>query len=378
MEATIGGTKRHLIDLAMGLRAAGWEVEVACPRVRDAAIDDVSFWDDLARAGVPLHEVPMRRSPLTRENGSAIFRLAALIRRGRYQIVHAHSSVAGAVARPAVLLASAPVLGTPRPRVVYTPHGYAFLMPGSAPRRRVFLGIERALGQITDRIIALSPTEAQETRQHGIVPDARIALIPNGVTPPDPQREADARRQQGWGTVPVVGTVARMTLQKDPDTWLRMAARIATARPDVRFAWVWGGEMEAHVRREAQRLGLAEKLDFLGYRADARHLIGAYDVFVLSSVFEGLPYTVLEALASGTPVVATDVVGTRDVLRHGETGLLASAGDDEALAGHVLRLLEAPTLRRRLAEAGRADVLQRYSVQNMVDRTAALYADLTP
>ncbi|HEX2324361.1 MAG TPA: glycosyltransferase, partial [Chloroflexota bacterium] len=145
MEATIGGTKRHLLELARGLRGAGWDVEVACPRVRDAAFGDTSFWGDLAASGIPAHEVAMARRPLSAPNARAVGALGDLIRRGGFDVVHAHSSIAGAVARPAARLASR--RAGMRPRTVYTPHGFAFLTPGSIARRRLFLIAERALGR---------------------------------------------------------------------------------------------------------------------------------------------------------------------------------------------------------------------------------------
>lgn len=376
MEATIGGTKRHLLELAGGLRAAGWDVEVACPRVRGATFGDVSFWDDVAAAGVPAHEVGMERAVFSNANAQATLALARLLRRGRYSIVHAHSSIAGAVARPAALLAG---VGGRRPGVVYTPHGFAFLAPGGRMRRGVYLAVERALGRITDRLIAVSPTEGAAATASGVVPAARVVTIPNGVAVtdvPPPARRAEVRQREGWGDGPVVGTVARMSPQKDPTTWLETAARLAATWPAVRFVWIWGGELEDDVRRRVHDAGLGERLVFTGYRPDARELIGAFDVFLLTSRFEGLPYTVIEALAAGTPVVATDVVGTRDVVTHEVTGLLAPAGDAAALAGHVVRLLEVPATGRRLAQAGRADVLARFSVEAMVARTAALYATL--
>jgi glycosyltransferase involved in cell wall biosynthesis len=376
MEATIGGTKRHLLELARGLRAAGWEAEVACPRVRDAAFGDVSFWEDLAAGGVPAHEVAMERRLLSATNARAVGALATLIRRGRFDIVHAHSSIAGALARPAARLAGR---AGRRPRTVYTPHGFAFLTPGSAARRRLLLTAERALGRITDRLIAVSPTEAEHAVAWGVVPLRKVETIPNGVDlsrPTGPEERGAIRRREGWDGAPVVGTVARMTPQKDPETWLAVASRLAAARPDVRFVWVWGGEQEQHVRRRAREMGLEGRLEFAGYREDARQLLGAFDVFLLTSRFEGLPYTPIEALASGTPVVATDVVGTRDVVRHGETGLLAPPGDVDALAGRVARLLEDGELAGRLAGAGREDVRNRFSLQAMVARTAALYESL--
>jgi glycosyltransferase involved in cell wall biosynthesis len=383
MEATIGGTKRHLLELARGLRGAGWEVEVACPRVRGAAFGDVSFWDDLAAAGIPTHEVAMERRPLSAVNALAARRLAGLLGRRRFDVVHAHSSIAGAVARLALLfsgaLTGALSGGRHRPRLVYTPHGLAFLTPGSAPRRHFYLAVERALGLVTDRLIAVSPTEATAATEHGVVPPERVVTVPNGVDLGDlasPARRAAVRRAEGWGGGPVVGTVARMTPQKDPQTWLAVAARLAAERPEARFVWVWGGEEEPEVRRRAGDLGLEGRLIFPGYRADARHLLGAFDVFLLTSRFEGLPYTPIEALAAGTPVVATDVVGTRDVVRDGETGLLAPPGDVAALAAQVARLLDDGALARRLAVAGRADVLARFSLEAMVARTAATYEAL--
>lgn len=108
LEATIGGTKRHLLDLARGLRARAIHIEVACPRVRDQHHGDVSFWDDLERAGVPTHEIPMTRRPLTAANAASIGRLASVIRRGAYDVVHAQSSIAGALARPAAHLVRPP------------------------------------------------------------------------------------------------------------------------------------------------------------------------------------------------------------------------------------------------------------------------------
>jgi glycosyltransferase involved in cell wall biosynthesis len=134
--------------------------------------------------------------------------------------------------------------------------------------------------------------------------------------------------------------------------------------------------MEAEVRALAQSLGIADRIDFLGHRADARSLIAACDIFLLTSAFEGLPYSVIEALASAVPVVATDVVGTRDLIQHEHTGLLAPTGDDAALAHYVLQLLSEPARARRLAAAGQADVLARFSIQAMVQQTAALYQSL--
>ncbi|HEU5318364.1 MAG TPA: glycosyltransferase family 4 protein [Chloroflexota bacterium] len=378
LEATIGGTKRHLLDLAPGLRSRGIDVEVACPRVRDQHHGDTSFWDDLALAGIPTHEVAMTRRPLTAANAAALGRLASLMRRGAYDVVHAQSSVAGALGRLAARLVH------PRPRVVYSPHGFAFLGNewGTGPRRAAFLGLERALAPLADRLICVSSAEADDAVRHGVAPRHKVSVIPNGVVSAgfaaDRGSIADMVPDLApWRGLPIVGTLARMTPQKDPLVWLEVASRLRAAAPNARFVWIWGGgALEPDVYETADRLGLRGVLRFLGYREDARAVLGGLDIFLLTSRFEGLPYAVIEALAAGTPVVATDVSGTRDVVRHERTGYLAPPGDAGALAAYVLRLLGDPDLRRRLGAAGRADVLERFSIERMVDQTAALYATL--
>ena len=374
MEATIGGTKRHLHELSVGLHARGWSVEVACPRVRAEAHGDTSFWDDLSAAGIPLRALAMERKVASWANLKAIGTLARVIREAspRIDVVHAHSAIGGAVARLAVLAAGP--FGR-RPAVVYTPHGFAFL-DGSPARRRAFLAVERILGLATDRVIGVSPTEAEVAWRRRVVPRDRAVAIPNGIDPttlPSPSDGVRARAEEGWNSSPVVITVARMTPQKDPSTWLRVAARIAASRPDVRFVWVWGGETAQDVRAEALRLGIADRIDFAGYRPDARRLVAGANVFLLTSRFEGLPYGVIEALAVGVPVVATDVTGTRDVVRHGVTGLLSPAGDVEGLASQVLSMLNDPSRAAALATAGREDVVRRFSIDTMVEATATVY-----
>jgi glycosyltransferase involved in cell wall biosynthesis len=377
LEATIGGTKRHMLDLVAGLRDAGIEVEVACPRVRDEHHGDVSFWDDLAHIGVRAHAVPMRRRPANATNLAALPRLVSLIASGRYDVVHAQSSMAGVLARPAAWLA-APFVGR-RPRTVYSPHGFAFLSDEWGQHRRVFTTVERTLGRLTDRLIAVSATEASQAAASGVIPRSRVAVVPNGVVssqfPATRHRISDLVPDlTTWDDAPLIGTLARMLPQKDPLTWVRVAAAVARERPDARFIWIWGGGAEANaVEAEVRQLGLADKIRFLGHRSDARQLFAAMDVFLLTSRFEGLPYSVVEALACGTPVVATDVDGTRDVVRAGVSGLLAPTGDVQTLASHVLRLLAEPEAATQLGAAGRSDVLEKFSIERMVERTIDVY-----
>jgi glycosyltransferase involved in cell wall biosynthesis len=376
LEATIGGTKHHLLDLAPGLRDRGIQIEIACPRVRDEHHGDTSFWDDLRSLDITAHEVPMTRRPFSHENATALGTLTRLIRDGHYDIVHAQSSIAGALARPAALLS-----GT-HPKVVYSPHGYAFLSAEWGRSAAAFLVVERLMSRLTDRVIAVSPAEGEDAVRRGVLHRKQLAVIPNGVVSGAglPERlsiEQIAPELASFTGAPLVGTIARMTPQKDPLTWLRVAAQVHQAIPETRFIWIWGGgTLEQDVYDETDRLGLRQHVAFLGHRPDARRLLGALDVFLLTSRFEGLPYSVIEALAAGTPVVATDVAGTRDVVRHERTGLLSAPGDTTALSAAVTQLLNDRDRARLIGEAGRADVIARFSVEQMVARTESLYCSL--
>ena len=374
MEATIGGTKRHLTELSIGLHRAGYRIEVACPPVRSEAFGDTSFVSDVAGAGIPVHPIPMRRAISPGADLLATLRLARLMRRSRYDIVHCHSSKAGVIGRVAARLAGVP-------HVCYTPHGFSYLIPGVSSRRRwLYLTIERGLGRCTDRLIAVSPSEGTEAVRRGIVPADRVAVIENGLDPdelPGPAERAKVRAEYGWeDDALVVGTVARQMAQKDPFTWLRTAAAVARTHDKVRFVWVNGGELLAASKRLAQTLDLGERMTFLPYVPNASRLMAGFDVLMLSSRFEGLSYVVLEAMGLGKPVVATDVLGTRDVIEHGKNGLLAPPGEPQALAARLRAVLDQPDRGAALGARARATIAARFTKERMVTRTRALYEQL--
>jgi len=370
LEATIGGTKRHVLDILAGLsRSEVVEVEVACPLVREEHHGDTSFVDDARALGVRVHLVPMVREINPRRDITALLALARIIRLGRFDVVHTHSSKAGALGRAAARLSGA--LGN-RPRTIYTPNGFAFLSPGSPRRARAYTTLERFFGhRATDCLIAVSEDERQEAIRRNIAPAERIRVIHNGVDPvtlPTEARADEKRRELGWGergeTI-VVGAVGRLTLQKDPATWIAAAALVLSQRPDLRFVWIGGGELEAEIRTLARERGITdEQFQLFGYRTDARELIRAFDIFALSSLYEGLPYVLVEALAMERPVVATSCSGNRDLIQDGVTGHLVPPENPAGLAERILHLVDHPEDRARLARGGR----QRFEALCTLDR----------
>ena len=236
------------------------------------------------------------------------------------------------------------------------------------------------MGRCTDRLIAVSPSEGTEAVRRGIVPADRVAVIENGLDPdelPGPEERAKVRAEYGWeDDALVVGTVARQMAQKDPFTWLRTAAAVARTHDKVRFVWVNGGELLAASKRLAQTLDLGERMTFLPYVPNASRLMAGFDVLMLSSRFEGLSYVVLEAMGLGKPVVATDVLGTRDVIEHGKNGLLAPPGEPQALAARLRAVLDQPDRGAALGARARATIAARFTKERMVTRTRALYEQL--
>ncbi len=381
VEATTAGVGRHVLDLAAHTQRLGLDVTVACPPVRQGARHDTNFVERLAAAGLAHVPVPLRRSIHPPADLRAYHRLLALMREGGFDVVHAHSSKAGALGRLAARRAG---VGA----VVYTPNAFAFLGAGNRLQTALYRAAERWLGRrATDAVICVSPSELAAARRAGIVPAERLVLIENAIEAGDfapagdtaavksalpalaarPGRElADPRR-------PLVGFVGRLAPQKGVLCLVAAAQQVVKARPEAQFLLVGEGELEAALRRRVAQLGLEEHVWLAGYRSDVPRVLAALDVFTLPSRYEGLPYTLMEAMAAGRAVVATDVTGNRDLVRDGETGRLVPPDDAQALAEAVVELLAAPEERARLGRNALAAAQARPTPAEMAGRVVDLY-----
>lgn len=350
-----GGTGRHVLDIVR--HAPGARHEVAVPRRRHGWPPDPDKLADLEAAGALLHLVAMRRAPAHPGNGLALRRLRALVRDRRPAIVHGHSAIGGVLGRLA-----APD-GVAR---VYTPNGVSTLRPA--------LLVERALGRRrTDVLVAVSAGEATMARDLGLVAANRIETIPNGIEPHVEPSDVDLRALLGIPPhAPLVGSVARLVHQKAPEDFVAVAARV----PDAHFVLVGAGPRQRAVERAVHAAGLGTRWHHIELLPHVDRVLGQLDVFVLTSRFEGGPYTPLEAMRAGTPVVLTDVVGNRDAAADGRVGLLAPAGDVDELAAAVSRLLADDARRTRLGAAGREHVRAHHDVAEQGRAHAELYARL--
>lgn len=324
-------------------------------------------------------EVALTRMPsLGREisplkDTRTLVELVRLLRRLRPVIVHTHTAKAGFVGRMAAWLARVPV-------TVHTFHGHVFHSYFGSSKSRLFVAIERFLARRTTRIIAISERQKDELLQYGVGKPDQVDIVPLGFDlepfSRSTGREA-VRAQLGLPEdCPVVGIVARLTAVKNIRFFLEVASAIRAGHPSVRFLVVGDGELREELNEEARGLGLAQVVHFTGWKKDVAPIYQAMDVVVLTSDNEGTPVSLIEAMASARPVVATDVGGVRDVVQSEATGFVVPKGDLSGFAGAVSFLLEDDELRTRLGARGREEALSRFGLDRLVSDIEALYGQL--
>lgn len=318
------------------------------------------FWERSAAAGVRCVQLPeFVREISPGKDLVTLVALVRLIRRERFSIVHTHTTKAGFLGRAAARLCGTPV-------VVHTFHAFSFHDFMRPATRRAYIALERLLRPLTDEFVAVSPLVAREAVEHRLAPPAGVSVIPSAVEAFE-DSAAPARPFRAElgvsASAPLIGTVGRLVFQKAPLDFVRMAARVASQRPDARFVMVGDGPLSDDAKLEAARLGV--DVTFTGFRPDAAALAAEFTVFVMPSLYEGLGRALTEALVSGRPVVASAVNGIPDLVRPGETGLLAPPADPAAVADCVLWLLDHPEAAERMGRQGRTSVLALFRPERM-------------
>jgi glycosyltransferase involved in cell wall biosynthesis len=339
-----GGVRQHVLHVAGALARRGWDVEVA-------ASENAGLRAALERDGVVVHTVPMARRPGLGDVAAARS-LRRLDRARRYDLVHAHSSKAGALMRGVM---------PRRRRLIYTPHCPAFVA-AFGPARALYWAVEQALVPRTGVIVACSEWERRILTSR--LAGAHVRLIRNGV-PSCADTEPDARLAAL--PKPLVGFLARLDPQKDPLAFVHAVTDMPTGSAAV----VGNGTLEGEVREAIGDGPIA----VLPFEPPVERYLRAFDLYVLPSRWESLPLAVLEAMACGVPVVATDVGGTGEAVRDGVTGRLVPAGDPHALAGAIARLAGDRHALAAMGAAAREAAAGPFALDRQVDEIEALYRE---
>jgi len=344
-------------------------VSVVCSTRRDPSFaKDIEL---MRSKGVAVSIVQMYRAIRPISDFIAFLRIRGILKRG-YDVVHTHSSKAGFVGRLAAVT-------TGTPFVVHTPHVFPFQMITCPLLTRLYTVLERLAAGWADVIICVSPEEKKAARKLGLVDDSKLRLIENGVTVPpvdaDLQPEdGDLRRQLGIpGSASVIGTAGRCTKQKGQEFLIRASALVSKKRDNAVFVIVGDGKSRTSEEALVRRLGLDGKVLFLDPRDALDEFFRAIDIFVMPSLWEGLPYALLEAMGHGLCIVATRVGGMEQAVTDGVSGLLVPPGDAEALSRAIIRLLDRPDARAELGAKARATISQRFLLSDMVSKVEKIY-----
>ena len=342
---------------------------------------DPVLLDRAAAAGLEVLIEPALRAPIAPcSDLGALVRLRGLFTRLPFDIVHTHTAKAGMLGRLAAH-------GAGVPRLVHTYHGFPFHEFQALPRRQAYVRIERGLGRITDLALCVGTGVAVEAVRRRLISPERIrtiGVVADGPAPPrdGPDRAAHgglpgsarARARAALGLpagATVVGAVGRLTYQKAPGDFV--AALRELGRPDVTGVWVGDGELAGQVAAQARETP-AVRLVLAGQRGNVPELLPAFDVFLLSSRYEGLPTAVVEAMMCGVPVVATAVNAVGDVVVPGETGLLVPPGHPALMADAVRFFLDSPEAAARMAAAAQARLGKRFGEPALRQALMAAYS----
>ena len=366
--AARGGGAVHLLHLLPALRRAGWDCEAAVG-------GDGPLGADLAALGVVVHPVELLGRRLAPLRAARLVRLTARL---GPDVVHLHGT------RAAFFHAAGAAVGRrgSRPPTVYTAHGLAYRKDAGRIERRVSRFAERVACRGADAVISVSQADLTDLERRRFVRRGCGFHVGNAVRPaPGPGDRATARRRLGLPPdALVVGTVSRLVPQKAVGDLVEAAARLAPAfdgpsGPPV-LVVVGDGPLRADLERRVQRGGGGARVMLLGARADVPHLLPAFDVFALSSHWEGEPIALLEAMVAGLPCVATATEGAREVLGGDPSvGRLVPVGDATRLSAALADLLRDAGAREALGRAARAHVRGRTPEAQAV-RVAEVYRHL--
>lgn len=352
----IGGAERQVILLAKGLHKRGWRVSVVALSGSggDAAVE-------LTATGVNFTTLEMRKG-LTDPRGW--MRFNRWVRQQAPDVIHAHLPHAAWLARGSRLAAPVRV-------VVDTLHSSS---TGAWTRRVGY----RWSDWLADKVTAVSHAVAETHRSAGMVGAGKIVVVANGVDvdawQPDAEVRKSMRRELGLADEFLWLAAGRLEPVKDYPTLFGAMAQLTQ---QARLMVVGAGPLEGQLHRMSAQLGLENRVRFLGFEPDVRHWMQAADGFVLSSLWEGLPMGLLEAGACALPTVATDVPGSREVIVDGSTGWLSAAGNANALAAAMSKVMQArPEERIAMGERARLHVAEHFSLESALDSWETLYTEL--
>ncbi|MBU4343804.1 MAG: glycosyltransferase family 4 protein [Proteobacteria bacterium] len=363
---TVMGLDREIYDVFL---VKGLSVESNMADDETRAVEEMV--KEAEREGIRIITVPglVRRIHLFYDL-KAFFALIKILRYEHPDIVHTHTSKAGIMGRWAAFLTGIPV-------IIHTPHGHVFWGYFGRCKTLFYIILEKLTACITDKIIALTEQEKKDHLHFLIASEDKFSVVHSGINldrfsnlsvdPAVMKRELEIPE----GNL-VVGTAGRLTPVKGQRYLIEAARKIVDVKPDTTFVFLGDGELLNELKNMAFRLGIRENVKFLGWRPDVAEVMSTFDIFVLPSLNEGMGRVLVEAMAMGKPIVASDVGGIADLVVDGKNGFLVPAADVEIMVVRINDLLESAEKRKKMGENGKSRAAN-YSSNLMVKNIDQLY-----
>jgi glycosyltransferase involved in cell wall biosynthesis len=367
----VGGPARHVAILHRGLNPERYESILIYGEEGSAEGTLRSLLDDAANT-ITIPDLGREIAPVA--DSLTLRQLVRLMHEFQPDIVHTHTAKAGFVGRLAARISGVPV-------IVHTFHGHVFHGYFSPRKTAVFLRLERFCAGLSSRLVTISPRLRDEIAGYGVADASRIEVVPLGLRlqphGAHPRRTGTFRRAQEIPEAALlVGAVGRLVPIKNLGLLLE-ALQIAQAdAPNLHVVFVGDGELREDLASQAAALDIAHAVTFAGWQDDLPAVYADLDATVISSHNEGTPACLIEAMASGCPVIATRVGGVPDMIEPGVTGQLIPPGDANALATAIVNLVKEPEQARRMADQARGEALARYDEQRLVTDMERLYEQL--
>jgi glycosyltransferase involved in cell wall biosynthesis len=322
-----------------------------------------------------IHFLPELKHPISPIwDIKALGRITDILRSEKVDLVHTHSSKAGILGRWAARRAGVP-------HIVHTVHGWGFYPGQFLPIKKIYRTLERWAATFTDRIITVSQDNQKEGLDCGIGREDQYRVIHSGIDPKLYRLSSQKARaaKTKWGTLkrPSVLILSNFKKQKSPMDVVDTAQALVKKIPDVLFLWAGDGPLRDNVEGEIGRRGLEGNFNFLGWSEEVAKLLAATDALLLTSLHEGLPRVVLQAMAAQRPVVATAVNGTPEAVKDGVTGYLHGPHDPRAMAESLRKILTDRAMGRRMGEAGCRSLKGSFQIGVMLQQIEKLYDELT-
>lgn len=358
-ESTSGGVLTHLKQLAKNLDPEKYDQTFILSSLKNPVLkNNTDFYKH------ELYIVDMRRNIHPIQDLISLWKVYHILKRNKYDIIHCHSSKAGVIGRVASQI-------TGSAATVYTPHAFSFHPHQHRFKNSLFKLIERLMAGFTDKIICVSEGEKLIAKEAHISKENKLIVIKNGVNLP---QYKPYQHSFGNDKIGRIGFVGRLSKQKNPKLLLDALANLEDL--EIKAFIMGNGDLKQELVEHAKKLNIEHKLSFLGEVDNVSEVLQSCCVYVCTSLWESMPYSILEAISVGVPVIAPDISGVRDIIIDYETGLLFEENNAIQLAERLSRLLTDDSLRYKLSCNAKEKLLTEYNLEKMITCHEELYEKL--